>query len=350
MPRTLPWKRREQDALKETNPLPVKRVKKEPKSPLGGYASDQRDVKSAPKPHSRQHRRVASSSPPPTPGPLLESFMVDGLDEDDRYRMVEDEFLATAQLYTSHLHAAEYRRLKNAARAQNAQTIRDISRPVAGERTDIVRLKQERKERQKQQQIAVREVRSDEKSASKNGGEGSDDSSGSVEDKNLHGLLEAPRKRNSTTRLDGLIANNPVTRAAAGYTRQSASKLAQAPSEQSIIPKRPTLPEIDDDGLDASIGVLGREGQESYGQKLATREITAAKGGGYSKQQQIHNKLTATKTTTTTTQSSVSSSLQDKDSQAADDDGLDFMTRWKQKQAKHRRNREERKSGGISNI
>ncbi|KAI1261088.1 hypothetical protein F5Y18DRAFT_215132 [Xylariaceae sp. FL1019] len=348
MPRTLPWKRREQDALKEPNslPLPVKRVKKEPKSPLEGYASDHRDVKTAPKQHPKQHRRAASSSPPPPPGPLMESFMIDGLDEDDRYRMVEDEFLATAQLYTSHLHAAEYKRLKTAARAQNAQTIRAISRPVIGERTDIVRMKQERKELQKQQQIAVRRVRSNEKLTSKSVAEGADDSSDSVEDRNLHGLLEAPRKRNTPTRLDGLIAINPSTRAAAGYTRQSASKPSQAPPEHNVLPKRPTSPDSDDD-LDAPRkSIVPRYGVQQFHDrpKLISRDVAPAKGEGHNKQQQIHD----TKITSST-QRGGKNSPQDKDSRAADDDGLDFMARWKQKQAKHQRNREERKAGGISN-
>ena len=39
-----------------------------------------------------------------------------GLNADDIYVMVEDEFLATAQLYTQHLHQAEYQRLKALAR------------------------------------------------------------------------------------------------------------------------------------------------------------------------------------------------------------------------------------------
>jgi hypothetical protein len=35
-----------------------------------------------------------------------------GLDKDDRYRMVEDEFLEAAKMFTQHLHAAEYQRMK----------------------------------------------------------------------------------------------------------------------------------------------------------------------------------------------------------------------------------------------
>lgn len=49
---------------------------------------------------------------------------------DDKYRMVEDELLHTARHFTTHLHRAEYNRLKMLAKAQNAATIREIERPV----------------------------------------------------------------------------------------------------------------------------------------------------------------------------------------------------------------------------
>lgn len=65
--------------------------------------------------------------------------MIEGIDHDDQYRMVEDEFLAVAGEFTRHLHAAEYQRLKNLARSQNAETIHNISRPVTGEMTDLVK-------------------------------------------------------------------------------------------------------------------------------------------------------------------------------------------------------------------
>ncbi|KAL9098921.1 MAG: hypothetical protein Q9163_005508 [Psora crenata] len=46
--------------------------------------------------------------------------------------MVEDEFLATAQTFTKHLHRAEYQRLKSMAKDRNAGTITSISRPTDG--------------------------------------------------------------------------------------------------------------------------------------------------------------------------------------------------------------------------
>ncbi|KAI5290083.1 hypothetical protein KEM52_000574 [Ascosphaera acerosa] len=40
------------------------------------------------------------------------AYMIEGMDHDDRYMMVEDELLQTAQLYTRHLHQAAYDRLR----------------------------------------------------------------------------------------------------------------------------------------------------------------------------------------------------------------------------------------------
>jgi len=42
--------------------------------------------------------------------------MIEGLDGDDVYMMVEDEFYATAQTFTAHLHRAAYKRLMREAR------------------------------------------------------------------------------------------------------------------------------------------------------------------------------------------------------------------------------------------
>lgn len=53
--------------------------------------------------------------------------MREGLDNDDLYIMVEDEFLATAQAFTRHLHYAEYVRRKKQAKLAGASS---ISRPT----------------------------------------------------------------------------------------------------------------------------------------------------------------------------------------------------------------------------
>jgi hypothetical protein len=55
-----------------------------------------------------------------------------GLDEDDRWVMVEDEFLTTAKLFTTQLHHAEYQRLRKLSRARGASTLSTISRATVG--------------------------------------------------------------------------------------------------------------------------------------------------------------------------------------------------------------------------
>lgn len=67
--------------------------------------------------------------------------MIEG---DDRYRMVEDELLRAAQRFTTHLHRAEYERLKRLARSQNADSIREIERPVIGTPTMEARRRHDR--------------------------------------------------------------------------------------------------------------------------------------------------------------------------------------------------------------
>jgi hypothetical protein len=56
--------------------------------------------------------------------------MRDGLDHDDIYMMVEDEFYSVCKTFTQHLHHAEYVRQKELAKARNVSTISAISRPV----------------------------------------------------------------------------------------------------------------------------------------------------------------------------------------------------------------------------
>ena len=46
--------------------------------------------------------------------------------------MVEDEFLTTAQIFTKHLHHAEYKAIKRNARLRHAESAKSVSRPVDG--------------------------------------------------------------------------------------------------------------------------------------------------------------------------------------------------------------------------
>ena len=141
--------------------------------------------------------------------------MIEGPENDDRYRMVEDELLSVAQRFTAHLHAAEYQRLQEASKSRNAKTIKDISRPVVGSMTDLVKRKQERRARAKKQRLARREAL----------GSSSDDTSSESDyykGTSLYGLMESPRKK--AKRLDALIAISTTTRAAAGFEETSRRK------------------------------------------------------------------------------------------------------------------------------
>ncbi len=79
--------------------------------------------------------------------------------DDDPYRMVEDEFLDVAKEFTHHLHAAEYLRLKAAARSKSSSTT-NIARPVSGASIpDAARRKLDGIERAKKQADAVAKVK-----------------------------------------------------------------------------------------------------------------------------------------------------------------------------------------------
>ncbi|KAL7629750.1 hypothetical protein AAE478_001273 [Parahypoxylon ruwenzoriense] len=209
MTRKLPWKRAERSlpsTPKPARPTPLRQQQvKHRDSEIDGPSAKPNSEKSA----SNQTDRPGSTSPPPEP--LLESFMVDGLEHDDQFRMVEDEFLSTAQKFTAHLHAAEYHRLKAASKLQNADTIRNISRPVVGRMTDLVKKRQERKSRFEKQRLANRKARANRGL----GADHADSEDDSWRPTSLYGLMESPSKR--VTRLDNLTTTVAATRAAAGF-------------------------------------------------------------------------------------------------------------------------------------
>jgi len=120
--------------------------------------------------------------------------MIDGIDYDDRYRMVEDEFLAVAGEFTRHLHAAEYQRLKGLAKSKNAETIDNISRPVTGEMTDLVKRKHAALDTAAKQRKGIRKPLG--KRAGRIGSETEDETEGPRRPStSLQGLMESPRKQ-----------------------------------------------------------------------------------------------------------------------------------------------------------
>lgn len=237
MPRKLPWKRQDGGSSTATRtsatatPIRQQKLKRddsdedEKKLPVSAVSTKRVKRSHSASPAPKRPPRPGSTSPPPEP--LSESFMIEGLDHDDRFRMVEDEFLATAQLFTAHLHAAEYHRLKAASKSDNASTIQNISRPVVGRMTDTVKCKQDRKSLIKKQKAATRK-------AIVNSGQSDDDteSDDSGQSTSLYGLMKSPRKQ--AARLENLTKAVTMTRAAAGFSTAKSGSVIATPRAISI--------------------------------------------------------------------------------------------------------------------
>jgi len=151
--------------------------------------------------------------------------MVGGYDHDDRYRMVEDEFLTSARTFTAHLHAAEYQRLKVRAKSQNASTIENISRPVTTATTDVVRLRHEKDKRKKNLQRTL-------KAAMANDDDTSDEDDPSWMGTALQGLMASARKKDVPLR--SVTSSHPETKAGSGSIEGSPRKRARLKLDTSV--------------------------------------------------------------------------------------------------------------------
>ncbi|CAJ2512221.1 Uu.00g052360.m01.CDS01 [Anthostomella pinea] len=341
MVRTLPWKRRER-LLQETSGPGRSTSGRQPKPKDQGLDDDKDSTiaSASRKGGTRPTLRSTSTSPPPQP--LQESYMIDGPDDDDRYRMVEDEFLATAQLFTAHMHAAEYQRLKAASRSENAETIRDISRPVVGRMTDLVRKKQERKARMANQKLATGKVLAAQGRSDGNGGSSEDDDS--PRNESLYGLMESPKKQ--ATRLDGLMPTTMATRAAAGFTRPrtiiapttAQPTFGQLPGSRPRPEPKSEDPELDDDDLeDASTSRTVRPFRaavQSKPQPQRSQPLHSVAG----QKQALRPAVKDARSTELATSCKATG-----ESDSSDDDGLDFVSRLKKQQEERRHSWEQRK-------
>lgn len=185
--------------------------------------------------------------------------MIDGFQNDDKYRMVEDEFLDIAKEYTQHLHAAEYLRLKAAARNKGAAAAGEITRPVIGSMPDATKRKLESIERAKEQAEAVAKLKKDKaKMEYESDAEAPEPWLGTA----LHGLMEKPNR--TTFTITDVVDTASTSKAARGfkgnkigrmegYGLDSGDDTDQAPSRSPRHVKQEAEPESDDDGLDAPI-------------------------------------------------------------------------------------------------
>ncbi|KAI5247685.1 hypothetical protein E4T42_05968 [Aureobasidium subglaciale] len=228
MPRNLPWL---------TNPAPVtgksrtststattKRRKIDtlpPASPntLDEFIRPQRTIVGR---GNAQQARSPSTSPPPAPP--KEEFMRQGWDKDDGWRMVTDEFMATAQSFTAHLAHAEYKRQKALARKREQALggADAIARPVVGG------LSKEGK-RTKEGELhraAVRAVVGE--------GEEEDEEEPWLGTQ-LAGLMMSPRKRGALQ--PKAVVGRSATRAAAGFDRARPLDLRGRPLERDKSPE-----------------------------------------------------------------------------------------------------------------
>ena len=184
--------------------------------------------------------------------------MIDGFQNDDKYRMVEDEFLDIAKEYTQHLHAAEYLRLKAAARNKSAATAGEITRPVIGSLPDATKRKLESIDRAKKQADAVSKLKKEKaKIEYESDPEAPEPWLGTA----LHGLMEEPTRTTST--ITDVVETASTSKAAKGF---KGSKLGRAndygldsgdDTDQAPPRPRQAMKEVEteseDDDLDAPI-------------------------------------------------------------------------------------------------
>jgi hypothetical protein len=182
--------------------------------------------------------------------------MVEGVKNDDKWRMVEDEFLTVAKRFTVHLHAAEYKRQQKMVKSRNAETINTISRPVAGKMPDHTKRRMEAAARVKAQRAALEDVII--KKAEDD--DDSDDGDGlPYFGTTLHGLMDSPRKKAASLAKSGTIA--ATTRAVAGFKQPAAhsksDRMHNSPQSKVAEARPPNDAETesseDDDDLDAPI-------------------------------------------------------------------------------------------------
>jgi len=251
MPRNLPWKTGTSSSVsrtKRSSTIPAQKrlkVAKKISSRDGENHSEKSDVDDGKHP----------------PSPPSETFMKEGMDRDDQWRMVEDEFVTVAQRFTVHLHAAEYKRQQKAVKNRNADTISSISRPVTGKMPDHTKRRIESVARAKTQKTALKGLL-DKKTDGPALSDSDDEVGLPYVGTTLHGLMDSPRRKAAS--LTSLTTVTKSTRAAAGFYKSAA---VPTPIQKSILSPQPkrikeqdqikdedvTASSDDDDDLDAPI-------------------------------------------------------------------------------------------------
>ncbi|KAH0168197.1 hypothetical protein KCU67_g3576, partial [Aureobasidium melanogenum] len=239
MPRTLPWLANPAppDRKPRATPTAVKRRKVDPSPPssppdvLDEFIRTPQDVS------RRGVTTVRSPSTSPPPAPPKEEFMRPGWDADDGWRMVTDEFMATAQLFTAHLAHAEYRRQKELARyRERALGGADaIARPVIGELSKDG----QRKKLGELQRAGVKALmKAEEEQEEADPWEGT----------HLASLMMSPQKRERLQPTK--VVGRSSTRAAAGFDRARPLDLRGRPLQRQKNPEVKKEAKIEEDTTD----------------------------------------------------------------------------------------------------
>ncbi|KAJ5746289.1 hypothetical protein N7520_011471 [Penicillium odoratum] len=280
MPRTLPWllEKKDEGRVKRES-TPRKRIKREADA----------DPDLTPKPPTSPNRTDffrSSQTPPTSPARACptEEFLLEGLDKDDAWVMVEDEFYAIAQTFTKHLHYAEYVRRKKEAKARGAEAIKEIQRPTDGQTTipDAVLLRKGAEALAARQQQGLARLHGPVDDLE----EHSDEDDGAWTGTHLHGLMTSPRKSRS---LVGSYGIKSSTRAAAGF-RQAfrsdcdeglARRSQNIPPPQAVQPKEvidiETASEEDSDGEVYPIAIPSNTRRDSTPSRTSERPTPPAR-------------------------------------------------------------------------
>jgi hypothetical protein len=139
--------------------------------------------------------------------------MREGLDADDGWRLVEDEFEMTARLFTRHLHHGELQRQKQLARTRNQGAVDAITGPLDGQIQPNIQDKTlpgqlQAEERSKKTVAAIHDA---------NNGQGDDPW---LSDPRLAGLMSNKHNKAPLAKIGALQS---TSRAAHGYSKGQAS-------------------------------------------------------------------------------------------------------------------------------
>ncbi|KAL4742745.1 hypothetical protein BDV11DRAFT_166905 [Aspergillus similis] len=256
MPRTLPWLTGGGKVNREPD-LPAPAIKRTSNPRVRDETPTKKDL--------TIRKDFPRSSPSPPSSPIhrcpSEEFIREGLDKDDIYIMVEDEFYTVAQTFTRHLHYAEYVRRKKEAKVRNADTIADIARPTSGVTPMSVELKKryaadelEARQRDGLDAVLGKQLPRDE--------DAGDDPEMEVSwaGTRLQDFMLRPKKVRSLARLQKPRSS---TRAAAEFSQSSRlgsdSGVGYGPADDILVGKGQKEPAVtdettdDDDDLDAGV-------------------------------------------------------------------------------------------------